>query len=66
MKLYRTKTDFHCKFSGTPVLKGQAFIVDGVDDLPYPSVDQKEHVYEEIKPKNILIKLDNFVKASEI
>lgn len=66
MKLYRAKTDFNCKFSGTPVLKGQTFIVEGVDDLPHPSVDQKKDVYEEIKPKNLLIKLDNFVKATDI
>lgn len=82
MRIFRVKEAFRAKCPDigpkgngtrfvevTVILKGTTFIVENTTELPDPIVggitDMKE-VYEEIVPKNMLIKLDSFVKVKSL
>lgn len=54
------------------IYKGATFIVETTDDLPTPkeSIGGNTKIainsnYEEIVPKNWLVKMDNFIKTQE-
>lgn len=69
MRLYRAKKTFVCtdpdnhRINAATIFKGQAFVVNREDDLPQPVNDKAVDCYEQIVPKNMLFKLDAFVKA---
>jgi len=82
MRIFRVKEAFRAKyptvtlkestgafFETTVVLKGTVFITDNTTDLPDPiagGITDMSEVYEEIVPKNMLIKLDSFVKVKSL
>lgn len=71
MKLYRATRNFRA-ISGNDnqsavVFSGTAFIVHSEAMLPKPMGNLlPREIYEEIVPKNLLIKLDTFVKAKSL
>lgn len=69
MKIYRAKRSFETSYIDREglVLKGQTFIVESEKDLPESDYGFPiSETFQQIVPKNLLIKLDSFVKAVDL